>query len=138
MIDDDIPLAQFAIAFNGASWTDLDSIPLMVMQAMLGSSNKIIGDGKHMGSELAQRFGINEVAKIMMALNTNYKDTDLFGTYVVAKQDCLDDLAYAIMYETTKLACRVSEDDVTRACNQVTANASFGIGYIFFFFLVSL
>lgn len=33
--------------------------------------------------------------------------------------DCLDDLAYAIMYETTKLAYRVSEEDVTRARNQV-------------------
>lgn len=33
--------------------------------------------------------------------------------------DCLDDLSYAIMYETTKLAYRVSEADVTRARNQV-------------------
>lgn len=33
--------------------------------------------------------------------------------------DSLDDLSYAIMYETTKLAYRVSEDDVTRARNQV-------------------
>lgn len=33
--------------------------------------------------------------------------------------DCLDDLAYAIMYNTTKLAYQVSEDDVTRARNQV-------------------
>ena len=37
--------------------------------------------------------------------------------------DCLDDLAYAIMYETTKLCYRVSEADVTRARNQVATNA---------------
>lgn len=49
IIDDDIPLAQFAVAFNGASWTDPDSIPLMVMQAILGSWNKNAGGGKHMG-----------------------------------------------------------------------------------------
>ena len=36
--------------------------------------------------------------------------------------DCLDDLAYAIMYETTKLAYRVSEADVIRARNQVVEN----------------
>jgi len=36
--------------------------------------------------------------------------------------DCLDDLAYAIMYEMSKLCYRVSEADVTRACNQVAAN----------------
>lgn len=49
MRDDDLPLAQFAVAFNGASWTDPDSIALMVIQAMLGSWNKSAGGGKHMG-----------------------------------------------------------------------------------------
>jgi processing peptidase subunit beta len=49
IIDDDVPLAQFAVAFQGASWTDPDSIALMVMQAMLGSWNKSAGGGKHMG-----------------------------------------------------------------------------------------
>ncbi|GLT36219.1 hypothetical protein SLA2020_106130 [Shorea laevis] len=122
MIDDDIPLAQFAVAFEGASWTDPDSIALMVMQAMLGSWNKNVVGGKHTGPELAQRVAINEIAESMMAFNTNYKDTGLFGVYAVAKPDCLDDLAYAIMYETTKLAYRVSEDDVTRARNQLKSS----------------
>ncbi|XP_030948997.1 probable mitochondrial-processing peptidase subunit beta, mitochondrial [Quercus lobata] len=118
IIDDDIPLAQFAVAFSGASWTDPDSIALMVMQAMLGSWNKSASGGKHMGSELAQKVGINEIAESTMSFNTNYKDTGLFGVYAVAKLDCLDDLAYAIMYETTKVCYRVSEADVTRARNQ--------------------
>ncbi|KAL9303402.1 hypothetical protein ACSQ67_020665 [Phaseolus vulgaris] len=122
ILDDDIPLAQFAVAFEGAAWTDPDSIALMVMQAMLGSWNKSTGGGKHMGSELAQRVGINEVAESMMAFNTNYKDTGLFGVYAVAKKDCLDDLSYAIMHETTKLAYKVSEDDVTRARNQLKSS----------------
>ncbi|CAA2989822.1 probable mitochondrial-processing peptidase subunit beta, mitochondrial, partial [Olea europaea subsp. europaea] len=69
-------------------------------------------------SELAQRVGINEIAESMMAFNTNYKDTGLFGVYAVAKPDCLDDLAYAIMYEISKLCYRVSEADVIRARNQ--------------------
>ncbi|KAF7813430.1 Kunitz-type trypsin inhibitor KTI1 [Senna tora] len=85
MIDDDIPLAQFTVAFEGASWADPDSISLMVMQAMLVSWNKTAGGGKHMGSELAQRVGINEVAESTMAFNNNYKDTGLFGVYAVAK-----------------------------------------------------
>ncbi|KAJ8465175.1 hypothetical protein OPV22_027727 [Ensete ventricosum] len=122
MIDDDIPLAQFAVAFSGASWTDPDSIALMVMQSMLGSWNKNAGGGKHMGSELAQRIAINEIAESMMAFNTNYKDTGLFGVYAVAKPDCLDDLAYAIMYEISKLSYRVSEADVTRARNQLKSS----------------
>ncbi|KAK6921930.1 Peptidase M16, N-terminal [Dillenia turbinata] len=122
IIDDDLPLAQFAVAFSGASWTDPDSIALMVMQTMLGSWNKSAGGGKHTGSELAQRVANNEIAENMMAFNTNYKDTGLFGVYAVAKPDCLDDLAYAIMYEISKLSYRVSEDDVTRARNQLKSS----------------
>lgn len=33
--------------------------------------------------------------------------------------DCLDDLAYAIMYDISKMSYRVSDADVKRACNQV-------------------
>lgn len=33
--------------------------------------------------------------------------------------DCLDDLAYVIMKEISKLSYRVSDADVTRARNQV-------------------
>lgn len=39
-----------------------------------------------------QRLSINEIAESMMAFNTNYKDTGLFGVYAVAKV-CL--LSYA-------------------------------------------
>ncbi|KAF6171698.1 hypothetical protein GIB67_007219 [Kingdonia uniflora] len=122
IVDDDIPLAQFAIAFNGASWTDPDSIALMVMQSMLGSYNKNTGGGKHVGSPLGQRVAINEIAESMMAFNTNYKDAGLFGVYAIAKADCLDDLAYAIMYEISNLSYRVSDDDVTRARNQLKSS----------------
>lgn len=49
MIDDDLPLARFAIAFEGASCKDSDAIALMVMQTMLGSWSKMEGSGKHVG-----------------------------------------------------------------------------------------
>lgn len=122
IIDDDVPLAQFAVAFNGASWTDPDSIALMVMQTILGSWNKGAGGGKHMGSVLAQKVAINDLAESIMAFNTNYKDTGLFGVYAIAKPDGLDDLSHVIMHEICRLIYRVTEDDVTRACNQLKSS----------------
>lgn len=121
-IDDDAPLAQFAVAFDGASWTDPDSTTLMVMQAMLGAYTKGSSGGKHTGSHLVQKLAINDIADSMMAFNTNYKDTGLFGVYAVAKPDCLDDLAYSVMYEITKLCHKVSQDDVVRARNQLKSS----------------
>lgn len=75
-----------------------------------------------MGSQLSQMVAISELAESMMAFNTNYKDTGLFGVYAVAKADCLDDLSFAIMQEMTKLCYRVGDDDVTRARNQLKSS----------------
>nr|XP_043623758.1 probable mitochondrial-processing peptidase subunit beta, mitochondrial [Erigeron canadensis] len=122
MRDDDAPLARFAVAFNGASWTDPDSLALMVIQAMLGTWNASTLAGKHSGSQLVQMAAISELAETMMAFNMNYKDTGLFGVYAVAKADCLDDLAFAIMQEMTKLCYRVGDDDVTRALNKLKSS----------------
>ncbi|KAH9568215.1 hypothetical protein CY35_03G066000 [Sphagnum magellanicum] len=117
--DDDVPLAYFAVAVKGAAWTDPDSIALMVMQTMLGAWSKNAGAGKHMGSELAQKIGANDLAESVMAFNTNYSDAGLFGVYAVAKPDHLEDLAYVIMHEMARMIYRVDSDDVGRACNQL-------------------
>lgn len=103
IIDDGVPLAHFAVAFKGASLTDPDSIALMVMQFMLGSWSKNTVFGKFIGSELAQRVAIDNIAESLMPFNKNYRDAGLFGVYACAKADCLDELAHAIMYEINKL-----------------------------------
>ncbi|MCL7025545.1 hypothetical protein MKW94_015695 [Papaver nudicaule] len=122
IIDNDLPLAHFAVAFAGASLTDPDSIALMVMKSMLGSWNKSEEGGKLMGSELSKRVAIKEIAESMMTFNDSYKDAGLFGIYACAKPDCLDDLADAIMYEISKLSNRVSEDDVNHGRNQLKSS----------------
>ena len=37
--DPDLPKLHFAVAFKGASWTDPDAIPLMVIQSIIGAWN---------------------------------------------------------------------------------------------------
>ena len=48
--DPDMSLLHFAVAFKGVSWADADSIPLMIMQQMLGGWNKNAGAGNNMAS----------------------------------------------------------------------------------------
>ncbi|THU72095.1 hypothetical protein C4D60_Mb04t08480 [Musa balbisiana] len=82
--DEGMPFAHFAIAFKGSSWTDPNSIPLMVIQSLLGSWNKSIGVGNCSGSQLARRVGTDDLAENIMAFNTNYRDIGLFGVYSIA------------------------------------------------------
>ncbi|KAG0578850.1 hypothetical protein KC19_4G054400 [Ceratodon purpureus] len=84
ILSDELPLAHVAVAFEGASWTDPDSIALMIMQTMLGAWSKYHMADNH-GSELAQDVGANDLAESFMAFNTNYRDSGLFGVYAVAK-----------------------------------------------------
>ncbi len=48
--DPDMPLLHFAVAFKGVAWADADSIPLMIMQQLLGGWNKNAGAGANMAS----------------------------------------------------------------------------------------
>ena len=124
MRDPDQPLVHLAIAFEGASWTDPDSIPLMVMQTMLGTWDKNASSGRHGGSKLAELVATNNLADSMMAFNTNYHDTGLFGVYATADPNTsnLEDLCWGIMRHTAGMCYNVSESDVSRAKNQLKAS----------------
>ncbi|XP_022841363.1 Metalloenzyme, LuxS/M16 peptidase-like, partial [Ostreococcus tauri] len=123
--DDDMTTCHFAVAFKGASWTSPDAVPLMVMQAMLGSWDKhAIGAGDMM-SPLAQAFNANELGKSFMAFNTNYADTGLFGVYVSSDNlDGLDDTAFAVMREFQNLIYGPEESDVLRAKEALKSSLS--------------
>nr|CBW52774.1 ubiquinol:cytochrome c oxidoreductase 50 kDa core 1 subunit [Polytomella sp. Pringsheim 198.80] len=111
-----------AIAFKGASWTDPDSIPLMVLQTMLGGWDKNSTVGKHSSSDLVQRVAAEGLADSFMTFNTNYHDTGLFGVYGVTDRDRCNDYSYYIMNHLTKTAFDVEERDVVRAKNQLKAS----------------
>ncbi|KAK9820399.1 hypothetical protein WJX72_009957 [[Myrmecia] bisecta] len=124
--DPDLPLVQFAVAFKGASWTDPDSIPLMVLQTIIGAWDKNAGAGANMSSMLAQRVAINGLANSYMAFNTNYHDIGLFGVYAVADKSAdLSDLAWCISREMTRMCYNVGEEEVIRARNQLKATILF-------------
>ncbi|MQM07410.1 hypothetical protein Taro_040247 [Colocasia esculenta] len=117
--NDNMPLVYFAIAFKGASWTDPNSIPLMVIQSLLGTWNKGQA-GSCSGCELAYRVSIDNLAEQMMAFNTNYWDTGLLGIYFTAMPTRLQDLSVVVMQELRRLASQVSEEEVIRARNKVS------------------
>jgi len=120
--DPDMEKVHLAMCVKGASWADPDSVPLMVMQHMLGSWDKDSPAGVNPGSVLAQRVSANSLADSFMAFNTHYTDTGLFGLYAVSDGEKLDDLAWAMMHDFTALAYAVDDIAVARAQNQLKAS----------------
>jgi processing peptidase subunit beta len=123
MRDDDSRAVHLALGFKGAAWKDADSVPLMVMQAMLGSWDKHHAGGVNLGSPLAQRLAVNQLVSSYMAFNTNYNDCGLFGIHAVAEDaEHLDDMAWAIMKDVATLAYDVNAEDLLRAKEQLKSS----------------
>lgn len=119
---DSMKEAHVALAFEGASWTSEYAFPLMVMQTILGSWNRSSSAGRNIASRLAQDISEKDLAHSYMTFNTCYKDTGLFGVYLVAPDNKLEDLMWYTLDNTVRLCHNISDEEVKRAKTQLKAN----------------
>lgn len=113
--------AHVAVAFQGASWTSEYAFPLMMIQTMLGSWNRSNPLGRNVASKLARDIADNEIAHSFMAFNTSYKDTGLFGVYLVCPDNKLNDAMWYTLDNLVRFCHNVSEQEVARAKTQLKA-----------------
>lgn len=119
---DSMKEAHVALAFQGASWTSEYAFPLMVMQTILGSWDRTSSAGRNIASRLAQDISEKDLAHSYMTFNTCYKDTGLFGVYLVAPDNKLEDLTWYTLDNMVRLCHNVSDEEVIRAKTQLKAN----------------
>lgn len=120
--DDDYRLAHVAITVEGTSWSDADTIPLMVASTLIGSWDRGMASGGNVGSRLAQLSGQHNLCHSFQAFNTCYADTGLWGVYFVTDRSKIDDFMMALQDEWMKLCTQVTESEVTRAKNLLRTN----------------
>jgi processing peptidase subunit beta len=111
--------AHFALAFPTVGWTHPDSITFMVMQSLLGSWDRTSGAGKNISSSLCKELAREECAHSVMAFNTTYSNTGLFGIYGVAEHNDVEDFLYIALNEMVRMVHKVSDWEVERAKNQL-------------------
>lgn len=119
--------AHVAVAFEGASWTSEYAFPLMLMQSMLGSYDRNMGQGKNVASRMCQEIATHEAAHSVTTFNTCYKDTGLFGIYAVAPDNKLDDLMWYVMNNLVRLVHTPSDEEVERAKVNLKATMLMGL-----------
>eukprot|EP00750_Incisomonas_marina_P015756 INCI18605.1.p1 GENE.INCI18605.1~~INCI18605.1.p1 ORF type:complete len:489 (-),score=91.44 INCI18605.1:160-1569(-) len=120
--DDTMPVAHVAVAVESAGWTSPHAFPLMVMQTLLGSWDRLSSSGRNMNSELAQAAATGHLCHSFSTFNTCYKDTGLFGVYFVAEPDKVQDMAFQTMENLVRLCHNVTAEEVARAKSQLKAN----------------
>ncbi|KAI7897970.1 Metalloenzyme, LuxS/M16 peptidase-like protein [Cokeromyces recurvatus] len=114
--------AHIAVAIEGASWTSPDYFPLLVMQSIIGSWDRSLGATGHMDSRLSSVLHNNQLANSFMSFNTSYKDTGLWGIYLISEnKDRLGDLLKSTKNEWNRLSTSVTDEEVQRAKQQLKA-----------------
>jgi mitochondrial-processing peptidase subunit beta len=94
----------------------------MVMQTILGSFDRAGHGGKNLSSKYATDMATHECANSFMTFNTCYKDTGLFGVYLVAPDNKLDDAMWYTLDHMVRLCHNVTEHEVERAKTQLKAS----------------
>merc|ERR1712159_379202 len=117
--DPDATDVHFAMAFPTVGWSDPTSVTFMVMQSLLGSWDRGSGAGKNVSSSLCKELARDEVAHSVMAFNTTYSNTGLFGIYGVAEHADVEDFLYIALNEMVRMVHKVSPWEVERAKNQL-------------------
>jgi mitochondrial-processing peptidase subunit beta len=107
--------AYIALAYEAASWTSEYAFPLMLMQVMLGAYDRTEGLGRNHASRLCQDVAEHELAHSVSTFNTCYKDTGLFGVYMVCPHDKVDDLMWTVMNNLVRMVHMPSDEEVERA-----------------------
>eukprot|EP01034_Spumella_vulgaris_P023158 gene23158-29351_t len=113
--------AHIAIAFQGASWTSEYSFPLMLMQTILGQWDRSSSNGRN-SSRFATAMTSGDHAQSFMTFNTCYKDTGLFGIYLVTENDKLRGALNVTVENLVRLCHNVSDEEVDRAKTSLKAN----------------
>jgi processing peptidase subunit beta len=116
---DSMGQAHIALAFQGASWTSEYAFPLMLMQTILGSWDRSSSIGRNSASKLAQELSEHQLAHSFMTFNTCYKDTGLFGVYMVCPDNKIEDAMWYTMDNLVRLCHNVSDEEVERAKTQL-------------------
>jgi len=114
--------AHIALAFEGASWTSEYSFPLMLMQTLLGGWDRSSAAGRNISSRLATEVAEHGLAHSYMTFNTCYKDTGLFGVYLVCPDNKLDDAMWYTLDNMVRLCHNVTDAEVARAKTQLKAS----------------
>eukprot|EP00658_Telonema_sp_P-2_P008019 TRINITY_DN129_c0_g1_i1.p1 TRINITY_DN129_c0_g1~~TRINITY_DN129_c0_g1_i1.p1 ORF type:complete len:209 (+),score=66.68 TRINITY_DN129_c0_g1_i1:257-883(+) len=119
---------HFAMAFESVGWQHPDSVVFMVMQSMLGQWDLNSPSGSTPTASLAKEIVGEDAAKSIMAFNTTYSNTGLFGVYGVSDHTTVENFLYMQMNELVRMCHKLSDWEIDRAKNQLKTTMGMQLG----------
>ncbi|GIY80004.1 mitochondrial-processing peptidase subunit beta [Caerostris darwini] len=123
LVDESMPVVHAALAVEGCGWMNPESYPLLIANILIGNWDRSHGSGGNIYSKLAHKVGAKNLCHNFLSFNTCYKDTGLWGIYLVSDGKTLNDMLFTVQEEWNRLCTSVTEEEVTRAKNLFLTNS---------------
>lgn len=103
------------IGFQGASASDADFVPLLVLRELIGSYSESSGVSNYSSTRIAELIGTEHLAKNFETFNLSYANSGIFGFRLETDTHSLEDIVCEVISELVRLAHNARPVEVSRA-----------------------
>ncbi|CAE7234660.1 MPPbeta [Symbiodinium natans] len=127
------PLAYISTGWEAVPWKSPDAVTFMVMQAIIGSYKKNAGlvpgsiSGNRVTNSVANKMGVGCAEEYECFMHF-YKDTGMFGWYIVCDEVAVEHAVGELMFGCNLLSFSVTDEEVERAKRELKATLVNGSG----------
>ncbi|CAJ1364525.1 unnamed protein product, partial [Effrenium voratum] len=127
------PLAYISTGWEAVPWRSPDAVTFMVMQAIIGKYKKdsrlVPGNisGNRTVNAVANKMGVGCAEEYECFMNF-YKDTGVFGWYIVCDEVAVEHAIGELMFGCNLLSFSVTDEEVERAKRELKATLVSGSG----------
>merc|ERR550532_616419 len=120
------PTAYISVGWESVPWKSPDAITFMVMQAIIGKYKKSEGlvpgviSGNRTINNVANKMGVG-CADEFEAFNAFYKETGIFGFYIVCDEVAVEHAVGELMFRTGLLSFAVTDEETERGKRELKA-----------------
>lgn len=127
------PLAYISVGYEGVPWRSPDAVTFMVMEKIIGSYKKDQGlcpgsiSGNRVINAVANKMHVG-CAEEFETFNLFYRDTGMFGFYIVCDEVAVEHALGELMFGVNLLAFSVTDEEVERGKRELKAALVNGSG----------
>jgi len=126
---DEIPLAHVAIAVEGPSFGDADSLAMKVAKTVIGSWDRSHFGSKNSSTRLASACAQSDLCHSYESFYSKYSDTAVWGLRFVADRLTIEDMMFNVQGEWMRLCSSLTDFEVERAKNELKTKLMTRLSY---------
>ncbi|KAI2810969.1 mitochondrial processing peptidase beta subunit [Blomia tropicalis] len=115
--DDSMSCAHIAFAIQGPGYNSPDYLPMEIASSLFGNWDLTHGGGINTACYMGMVSSSEHLAQSFQSFNLAYRDTALWGSYVVGERMKLEELLWQLQYQYKRLCSDVTNNEIRQGKN---------------------